>query len=101
MVGMSMKSLGVVLSSDPLKRTSEDLRGDLSDKALAEGHYINGVCVAIALGKVKALGKPIPESETFAPLDCCGCGDQIPEKRRRYAPKAILCVSCQEESEKR
>jgi len=101
MVGMSMKSLGVVRSSKPLKRTSEDLRGDLTDKALAEGHYVTDVCVAIAVGGVTSLGRPIPEGEKFDPLNCCECGEEISEKRRRYAPRAILCVRCQEMHEKK
>jgi phage/conjugal plasmid C-4 type zinc finger TraR family protein len=96
---MSMKSLGVVDSSEVLRRTGEDLRGDIPERALAEGLYINAVHVAIAASKAKTraktLGSPISEGEIVEPRDCYDCGNEIPEKRRRYAPNAIRCVTCQ------
>lgn len=32
-------------------------------------------------------------------LNCIGCGDEIPEVRRKAVPGCIRCVSCQQELE--
>ena len=65
---------------------------DFCDRAQqSEGYHRR-----LSLDRIKgAVGGPAAVSQ----LNCTGCGDEIPEVRRKAVPGCTRCVSCQQELE--
>lgn len=61
---------------------------------LDRAQAINEAHQAAALAAHFRTVRRLPEA-VFAPLECEGCGEPIPEARLKAAPGCIRCVICQ------
>ena len=68
---------------------STNRTGDLVDAATRTEQRLNDMRVKAARGKLEGTGT----------ADCRGCGEPIPEERRKAVPNATRCACCQSAEE--